>query len=326
MENLTTEELKVINNSTLVLNRDVSLGTIIQNIINELPTEGTPVNALNATKVLTISGVVIDGETVTIDNPVIAGTNVYEFLADAAQSKSAPTNIAVNIEARTTKASRTLTVDTQPTSGDTMTVGTKVYTFVPVGTNNADGEISVCADLATAQAAIVAAVNGTDEVNESHPLVSAGAFAGNFCILTALIGGVTGDAIATTETFTAVTNIFAGATLTGGADCSATNAVTALVTAMTASDTQGVGAVDGAGDTVELTADVAGVSGNNIIIGETMANGVFDGGAVKLSGGVDGTVGSLGDSKLDTSYLYICTADNTTSDKNWRRISVGAVY
>jgi len=327
MEHLTAAELKVINNSTRELDSAVSLGTIIQNIIDNLTSEGTPVNAVNAGKILTIADVVIDGETVTINNPVIAGANVYEFLTDVAQSKSATTNIAVNIEASATKASRTLTVDTQPTSGNTMTVGTKVYTFVPVGTANADGEISIGADLATAKLAIVAAINGTDSVNDPHPLVSAGAFGANdACILTALLGGSAGTAIATTETFTAETNIFAGATLAGGADCSAQNAVTALVAAITASDTQGVGAVDGDGDTVELTADTAGTAGNDIVIGKVMANATFAGGATKLSGGVDGTVGLLGDTEVDASYLYVCTADNTVSDKNWRRISVGAAY
>ena len=289
-----------------------------------IPTQATPVNAVAATKTLTISGVVIDGETVTI------GDDIYEFCADAAQSLSTGT-IAVDIEATSTKSQGTLTIDTQPTAGNTMTIGTKVYTFVPVGTANADGEVSVGTDLATAKTAIVAAINGTDSVNTAHTQVTAAAFAVNNCVLTALIGGVAGDLIATTETFTAGSNIFDAVTLgttTPGVDCVQADAVTALALAITTSDTQGVGGVDGAGDTVVLTADTKGDAGNDMLIGETMANGAFAGGAVLLSGGIDGTIGTVIGQIVhyDATYLYYLNAVNTISDNNWRRITKGSVY
>lgn len=323
MENLTTKELKVLNNVSRVLSPSVSLGDKLQEIISGGGLEGSPVNAVAATGILTISGVVIDGETVTIDNPLVAGSDVYEFLADEAQSKTLPTNKAVDITDYVVKATGNLTIDTQPTSGDTMTIGTKVYTFVPEGTDNANGEIGIGSDLATAQAAIVAAINGTDGVNAPHPLVSAGAFAANVSAITALVGGTVGNAIATTETFTAGTNIFAAATLATGADCSAANAVTALVAAITALDTQDVSATDGAGDTVDIAANI-GVAGNNIATTETMANGVFAN--VKLAGGINGTVGLAGSVMVDATYLYVAIADNTVGGANWRRIAVGNVY
>lgn len=282
---------------------------------------GTPVNAVAATGTLTISGVVIDGETVDI------GADRYEFCADAAQSLTAGSDFAANITAFTTKSQGTLTVDTQPTSGDTMTIGAKTYTFVPNGTANADGEISRGTDLATAQAAIVAAINGSDGHNVAHTQVSAGAFAVNASVITALVGGVAGDSIATTETFTAGTNVFDAATLgttTAGVDCTAANAVTALVASITANDTQGVGAADGAGDTVVLTADVKGTAGNAITTTEAMANGAF--GAGTLAGGVNGTVGGQWDILVDSSYLYVAIAANTIADANWRRVSLGTVY
>jgi hypothetical protein len=326
MENLTAVELKTLNNVSQVLNPNVVLGTILQNIITVLPTTGTPVNAVNATKTLSIDGVVIHGETVTINNPAVAGSDVYEFLADTAQTKTAPGNIAVDITASTTKSSGTLTIDTQPTAGDKMTIGTKEYTFVPVGTDTADGEISIGANLAGAQAAIVAAINGTDDVNEPNSLVSASAFTENVCTITALIGGIAGDAIVTTETFTAVSNVFGNTTLGGGVDCTAANAITALVAAINASDTQGVGAADGTGDVVILTADVAGAAGNSIVIGETLANGAFADDATKLSGGINATVGAANEVKRDNTYLYLCIAENTVADKNWRRIALGSAF
>lgn len=337
MNNLTPTELLVLNNLTKRLNPVVALGTLFQTAITELsgldpaPDEivlvsDTPVNAVSANKNLTLSGVVLNGETVTVDNPDIAGSDVYEFRTDTAQAVSDPTNIAVDIESSATKSSGTLTIDTQPTSGDTMTIGEKVYTFVPVGTDTADGEVSRGTSLATAQAAIVAAINGTDGVNNPHPLVSAGAFLADASTITALIGGVSGDSIVTTETFTAGTNVFGAGTLGGGADCSAANAVTALVAAVTASDTQGVGATDEAGDVVKFTADDGGVAGNAIAIGETLSNGAFAGGAVALSGGTDGTPGVAGQVNYDATYMYVAIAENTIAGKNWRRITLGAAY
>lgn len=284
---------------------------------------GTAVNAVSATKNLTIDGVVIDGETVLI------GDDTYEFCADAAQSVTTPGNIAVDIESAATKSAGTLTVDTQPTAGNTMTIGTKVYTFVPNGTANADGEISIGTDLASAKLAIVAAINGADGHNTAHPLVTAAAFAVHNCVITAIVGGVAGDLIATTETFTAGSNIFDAVTLgttTAGVDCTKGDAKTALMAAITASDTQGVGATDGTGDIITLTADTKGVAGNSITLSETMAHGAFAGGATALSGGVNGTVGDQWDLLVDASYLYVAIAANTISGANWRRVSLGSVY
>jgi hypothetical protein len=111
-----------------------------------------------------------------------------------------------------TKAQGTLTMDTQPTALDTHTIGTKVYTWQASGAN-ADGELNIGADLAAAKVNFVAAVNGTDGINDPHPDVSAAAFATDVCTITARRAGALGDLIATTETFTAVTNIFNATTL-----------------------------------------------------------------------------------------------------------------
>ena len=102
----------------------------------------------------------------------------------------------------------TLTIAAQATAGDTMTIGTKVYTFVANGTADADGEISVGTDKATCQAAIKAAINGTDSVNTANAFVTSATFAGDASVLTAIIKGVAGNSIATTETFTNAGNVF----------------------------------------------------------------------------------------------------------------------
>lgn len=327
MQNLTPNEIKILNGlTTQTLN--MKFGNRIQEIITNLDkySVGSPVNAVNAKMVLTISGVVKHGETVTINNPTATGIDVYEFLSDEAQNKTVSTNKAVNIKSYAAKSFGTLTIDTQPTSGDTMTIGLKVYTFVPNGTDTADGEISIGTNLASAQANIVAAINGTDDINTPHSLVSASDFAENACTITAYIGGTDGNAVDTTETFTAATNVFATATLEGGTNCSAANAIIALVAAINSMDTQGVGAADGTGDTVDFTADVAGISGNLIEISETLVNGVFTDNATKLAGGINGTIGVKGMPMIDDSYIYYCITDNSVSGKNWRRISLGEAY
>ena len=328
MVDLTLKEIRKLNDANRYLVRG-GLGTKVQEIIDALTEEvdsGTPVNAVNATKALTISGVVLDGQTVTINNPAITGTDVYEFCADVALTKTTSINKVININASTTKATNTLTIATQPTVADTMTIGTKLYTFVANGAARVDGGISVGTNLASAKLAIVEAINGTDSVNTPHPLVSASAFNVNACTITALIGGTAGNAIATTETFFTAGNEFSAVTLETGTNCSNTNAVTALVARITSEDTQGVGAVDATGGVITLTADIAGVIGNAIILAETLVNGVFAADAVLMSGGIDGTVGFIGQRMVDSGYEYRCTATNTTADKNWRRISLGSAY
>jgi hypothetical protein len=318
MRNLNAQELLVINNVSRQLNPGIRLGDKIDEIISALASEDTPVNAVKAVGTLTLLGVVKHGEHVAI------GGDVYEFLADAAQSKSYYGNIAVNIAASAVKAAGVLSMATQPTAGDTLTIGSKTYIFVPVGTNDHDGDVSIGNNAAAAQANLVAAINGMDGVNTAHPQVTAGDFAANDCAITALVGGSDGNNIATTETFTAAGNVFGAAKLATGADCSAANAITALVAAVAASDTQGVGAADGAGDTVVFTADVAGETGNLITTVADMANGSF--GAGVLMGGQDGTLAEPMAIRVDASYLYVCFAGNAASGQNWRRVSLGAAY
>lgn len=291
-----------------------------------ISSQAAPVNAVNATKALTIDGVVIDGETVTINNPLIANTDVYEFLTDAAQTKTSVTNIAVDITPHVGYATGTLTLPTIPVAGDTMTIGDVVYNFIANNATQGSGKIRIGANVAGAKVNIVAAINGTDTYNTPNPWVSASDFAGDVCTLTALVGGVIGNSIVTTEVITPADGVFGAGTLGSGTDCSAANAITHLVAAIEANDSQGVAAVDSTGGVVTLTADVAGVSGNDIAVSETMLHGAFAGAATKLSGGVDGTVGLLHELRSDSSYIYVCTAPNTVAGKNWRRLSIGSAY
>lgn len=288
-------------------------------------TPGTPVNAVGSYDTLNVTGVVIDGETFTVN-----ATDIYEFCADAAQGVTAPGNLPVDIEAHATKSACKLTIDTQVTLGDFMNVGGVLYTFASVASTKGEGDISIGTDLATGQAAIVAAINGTDGHNTANPVATAAAFTGGGAtesIITALIGGTAGDAYVCTSTFTTGTNQFDAATFgteVAGVDCIAANAILAIAISVAANDTVGIGAVDAAGDTMTFTMDTLGTAGDGITLTKVMANGAFVGGVT--AGGVDGTVGAIWASFIDTAYIYYAIAANTIADANWRRVSLGAVY
>lgn len=319
MNNLTADQIKKLNDVSDYRDEDLDLGTLIDNLITARPKPGTAVNAVAANIDATFAGVAIHGETFTI------GDDIYEFLATASQAVSAVGNIPVDIQAYADKASVDLTVDTNPTAGDTMTIASKAFVFVPLGTANYALEIEVGATLEATQANIVAAINGTDGFNSAHTLVSAGAFAADVCIITAFIGGTIGNAYGATETFTAATNVFDNATLEDGVDTALAEIAAQLTAIITTEDTMGVSA-EAAGGVVSLTADVAGVLGNSIAVSTDSANCTFEGGATTLEDGVDGTVGEEGYLLVDGSYLYVCTEDNAVSGANWRRISVGSVF
>lgn len=100
-----------------------------------------------------------------------------------------------------------LTIDTQASIGDTMTIGDKVFTFVADGTAAVDGEVNIGTNLATCQSAIIAAINGTDGINVASEFVEASAFATNVSTLS-MINGTVSRTLTTEETFTAATNVF----------------------------------------------------------------------------------------------------------------------
>jgi len=126
---------------------------------------------------------------------------------------------AIDPSAGAVAAQGTLTMDTQPSDGDTYTIGSKTYTFQTTLTD-VDGNVNIGGTLAQAKLNLVAAIDlsgvaGTDYATSmtAHTEVSVAAFSGDDAVITALVAGESGNSIATTETFTAGTNVFDGATL-----------------------------------------------------------------------------------------------------------------
>ena len=152
---------------------------------------------------------------------IFNGTTALEGLSVQDNKATNPISFVTSAPVNAVASQGTLTVDTQPTVGDTMTIGSSVYTFTTDGTASAEGEIDVGADLADAKTLIPAAINGTDGNNTANASVTAGAFSGDDCVLTAITKGTAGDLIVTTETFDEGTNVFDAGTLgttTAGVD------------------------------------------------------------------------------------------------------------
>lgn len=104
----------------------------------------------------------------------------------------------------------------------------------------------------------------------------------------------------------------------------ASDAVTALNTAINANATEDVTSEEGTGDTVDVTYSIKGTVGNDIETTTDVDNGSWGDGT--LTGGVDGTVGEKFELKADDDYLYIAVEENTINDTNWRRIDLGSAY
>ena len=129
------------------------------------------------------------------------------------------------------KATGAFTLTSQPANGEAVTIGSFVYTFKTTLTT-ASGDVKIGTTLADTQANLVAAINGDQNLIGSgygsltrpHPFVSASAFAANVMTVTALVGGVAGNLIATTETVV-TGGSWGAATLTGGAADSAADGV-----------------------------------------------------------------------------------------------------
>jgi hypothetical protein len=107
-----------------------------------------------------------------------------------------------------------LTIATQPTAADTITIAqgavTEVYTFVEAA--EGDFDVALGLDVGATQVALAAVIN------DHSALVTAGAFAANASTITAKVKGVIGNTIATTSELTAETDGFAAATLGTGVD------------------------------------------------------------------------------------------------------------
>lgn len=125
-------------------------------------------------------------------------------------------------------AAAVLNLISQPSDGETFTVGITVYTYKVSAT--VDKEIPIGVDIATTVANTVDAVNAAVQKNADipptttpHPDVTA-AFGTNTVTFTAIVGGADGNLIVVSETFPTISgNCFDTDTLVDGIDAKALN-------------------------------------------------------------------------------------------------------
>jgi len=239
-----------------------------------------------AVGVLTAVGNAVADEVLTI------GTTDYTFKA--------------NIEAQA--AVGTLTAIDNPDDNDTVTIGVKVYRFkgtiaqindVLIGASASDSLDNLIAAVTAGAGAGTLYFTGTT-ANADATAVAGG---GDTVTVTALVAGTAGNSIATTATGGDVD--FAAATLLGGeaaeaaysveigvsASATLDNLIAAINGAAGAGTLYGTGTVAhpdvsaaaGAGDTVNITALVAGTAGNSIA---TVGEGDLSFATATLEGGV----------------------------------------
>ena len=101
--------------------------------------------------------------------------------------------LQVGIEA--VKAQGAFTMGVQPSAGKTMVIGGITYTWRAAVDADTAGEISIGTNLATAKTAFLAAINGTDSINDPNPYASASAFTGDVTTITARIPGPVGNSV-----------------------------------------------------------------------------------------------------------------------------------
>ena len=119
-------------------------------------------------------------------------------------------------------AAGTLTLTGNPSDGDTVTIGSTVYTW-ETGALDAPYKVDVGADAAASIVNLVHAINGTGTPGthyatgtSAHPSVTAVDGAGDTVVVTAITAGSAGNSIATTES--GANHSWGNATLTGGSD------------------------------------------------------------------------------------------------------------
>jgi len=255
-------------------------------------------SAASATAVLSFGGDVADTETVTIN------ARVYEFDTNSSITGDVAVDVSGGVDKDSAGAALASAIngdgsadvsasydsDTNELTVTALLGGTVGnYTVSEaMGNGSWSGNMTGGTDC-TASNAVAAALNDVDEATVI--LADGGS---DTIVLTAVTPGTAGDSIGTTETCSNAA--FDAATLgttTAGVDCTAANAVTALVAAITNDGSASVSAADGGGGTVVATCLVPGTVGDTVTITEAMANGAWDAATLgTTTAGVDCTKGN----------------------------------
>lgn len=312
---------------------------------NNLLTDETPVNAVAASKLLTVSNTPSDLDTVTAGGKVYrfrsaigAGVAATGVLTAAANADNTDT---VQVEGKTytfktnlteAKATNILTATANPQDGARVTIGATAYTFRDTLVSAFDVKIGAAATNSLDN--LIAAVNlaageGTTYGTGTtvHPTVTAAAGAGDTIDFVAKTIGVAGNAVTTVEFSPGLA--WTTETMEGGVDAvaneiliagSASASLDNLIAAMMGTAGEGTAystgtvvlastsAAAGAGDTVDIAALAVGTAGNAIT---SVGTGQMSFASATLTGGVaaavanDVLIGVNAEAAIDNLVLAI---------------------
>lgn len=199
-------------------------GSLIDDTLTPTSHDGSAVDLIDTIDYICSQIADITGESAweTAPDLSIAAINAKTFLDEklALREVLLLTDITVPSNAY---ATGTLTLADNAADSETVTIGTKTYTFQTTLTD-VDGHVQLGATASDSIDNLIAAINlgpgkGTAYADSMslNADVSAAAGAGDTMDVTAKLGGTKGDSIATTETLAAVGSQWGGSTLSGGA-------------------------------------------------------------------------------------------------------------
>lgn len=215
------------------------------------------------------------------------------------------------------KATGTLTLNSNPANGETVTIGTRTYTFktaLSVGPTVADEVLIGAAATDSIDNLVLAITEGADigvkysTGTVAHDVVIAAAGALDTMVVTALAHGTAGN-IASTETLADVLSIWGGSVLTGGVNGDTVTVDGTTFTCVNSGATgdqftnaetlatkidglPNVGAVNNSG-IIAVTATALGLSGNDIEMSKSSIAGFILSGAFLTGGFVAQTIDDL---------------------------------
>lgn len=322
-----------IGTSTVAAWNDLNSATSIE--------EATPVNAVAATQILTLTGAITPGshaESVLTSNAtnvsdadtVTIGTTVYRFK----NTMAAAYDVKIGASAAASLDNLKAAINATGTPGTEYFAGTLAHPTV-VATTNTDTTQKVVARVPGTAANATATTKSAATLSWPAATLGDGTGLSNPGVApeTVTIDGTVysfldvlsetnapAAAIANQVLFGASSadaldnlKLAINAGATAGTNYSTGTTAHATVTATTNSNTEQT-----------VAAKVKGTAAESIAVTDSITNGAW--GDATLAGGVDGTVGVANELRADASYLYHAVAANTVADANWRRISLGSAY
>lgn len=165
---------------------------------------------------------------------ITEGTPGYYPASNAVKKFRLTADTPIWVKYTQNTATGTLTSDnTAPSDGDTVTIGTKVYTFKTTLTPT-EGQVLINSTADAALLNLIRAINHSGTPGTDYSVAAANAFVSaatsvtsHAFAVTALSPGPAGNSIATTETSAHLS--WGGATLTGGADDATTGLAVVIV-------------------------------------------------------------------------------------------------